>query len=90
MLTCEYCVKLKACSAKVPADVGEKNPEYEGERYCLDFKKVLTNADHIRSMSDDEELAKFIYFKILDEDGSMSCILEWLKKPYKEYRENEE
>lgn len=32
MLTCKYCVKLKACSAKVPADVGEKNPEYEGER----------------------------------------------------------
>lgn len=83
MLTCEYCVKLEACSAKAMANGVEKNPEYEGERFCPDFKKVLTNADHIRSMSD-EELAKFLYFELLDEDGSMSCIVNWLKKPYKE------
>lgn len=98
MLTCEYCVKLEACSAKAIAKDYEKNPKYEGERFCPDFKKVLTNVDHIRAMSD-EELCEFI-LEIRDGDclndrcyvndphkGCDDCTLEWLKQPYKENEE---
>ena len=41
----------------------------------------MTNADRIRSMSD-EELAEFIYDK--NEDGSYEAWLEWLKKEVEE------
>ena len=100
MLTCEYCVKLKACSAKTIAKDCEKNPEYEGERFCPDFKKVLTNVDHIRAMSD-EELAEFLNrvkepcdcCHLMDTEGACTETLcddamkSWLKQPYKENEE---
>ena len=59
---------------------------------------VLTNADHIRSMTD-EELAEFIYYhkqetcsccELTETDGACTetlCVnatLRWLKQPYKE------
>lgn len=40
----------------------------------------MTNADLIRTMSD-EELAEFLYTVFLDEEGSKSRITEWLKQP---------
>lgn len=92
MLTCEYCVKLKACSAKAMANGDEKNPKYEGERFCPDFKKVLTNADHIRAMSD-EELAAHFAGMAADARGGIVYSddedrwLDWLKQPYKEKEE---
>lgn len=97
MLTCEYCVKLKACSEKAIDKDYEKNPEYEGERFCPDFKKVLTNADYIRAMRDEEwaALSRFPCPYIKDEydeckkpeQACEECILEWLKQPYKENEE---
>ena len=64
-----------------------RKAEYWCETYphcsgCLAYG-IPTNADRIRSMSD-EEIADFLYFKLLDEDGSRDLILEWLKRPYKE------
>lgn len=41
------------------------------------LNRPQTNADRIRSMTD-EELAEFIYDK--NEDGSREAWLEWLKK----------
>lgn len=43
-------------------------------------KKTMTNADHIRSMTD-EELADFLVE--LADDGNL-LIREWLKQPYEE------
>lgn len=78
---CNWCEKIK------------DNPHEEIEREC-EYYESLTNADRIRSMTD-EELAEFIYefnFKIdcrtckepVDEEGDCSgnCeneILRWLK-----------
>ena len=47
-------------------------------QYCPDV--VLTNADSIRSMSD-EELAQFLIY--LADDGNLR-IREWLKQPAEE------
>jgi hypothetical protein len=65
-----------------------------------DTNVVKTNADHIRSMTD-EELADTIHAVSLGwkgqtnwcdfhcenpgEDGCDKCILSWLKQPFKEY-----
>ena len=48
------------------------------KKYCPDV--VFTNADHIRSMTD-EVLADFLVD--LADDGNL-LIREWLKQPYKE------
>lgn len=54
--------------------------------------KVLTNADRIRAMSD-EELAAFLYDDgeamckdqmVCSEYGCKDCILDWLKQPVRE------
>ena len=48
---------------------------------------IKTNADHIRSMSD-EKLVNWIEFCPDDKCGKFmscnECLLEWLKQPYKE------
>lgn len=58
MLTCEYCAHFRECVEEACEDGCELNPEFEGEHYCLRFKRN-TNADRIRAMSD-EKLAKYI------------------------------
>lgn len=55
-------------------------------RRLIDHAKPMTNADYIRSMSD-EELAEFLYIELLDEDGCRDHILNWLKQPPKENEE---
>ena len=51
----------------------------------------MTNADRIRSMSD-EELANFVHegCPYIEEEctmkGCVKCIIEWLKQPLKEMR----
>ena len=51
--------------------------------------KPMTNADHIRSMSD-EELASYVICptekrcEFCCEPNCNDCVLEWLKQPYKE------
>ena len=71
--------------------------------FCKENVKPMTNADHIRSMSD-EELAHLLTFNVPDcinycADARCGCkwnckhgegllvIKEWLKQPYKEKEE---
>lgn len=74
---------------KCPFDlrcVSEEEAYFEEGSACDAFNKKLnppppiTNADHIRSMSD-EELADFLVE--LADDGNL-LIREWIKQPYKE------
>lgn len=71
------------------------SPDQDMERKCRRFQK-MTNADRIRSMSD-EELAETFHggglcSYIQDNDNAFceargdcaNCVLEWLKQPYKE------
>ena len=60
---------------------------------CDKYQKFITNADKVRSMTDDE-LAQFIFNGCLNitnmaycesgKDCCVSCWLEWLKSPVKE------
>lgn len=77
---------MKACNQLCPWNTlyGCKKPESEpcilSNVACEKFEpKPQTNADHIRSMSD-EELAENLCSKRLTKD----MWIYWLKKPYKE------
>lgn len=58
---------------------------------CVGFAQI-TNADHIRSMTDEEIAEKLggsihvfgFRCKICSDDGCKKCILDWLKQPYEE------
>lgn len=63
---------------------------------CVDYnKKPMTNADHIRSMTD-EELAQYFgrvgfcntiipkHYCLDQKVCSRECVVRWLKQPYKE------
>ena len=62
---------------------------------CAAYVPLITNADRIRAMSD-EELAKWILQFVIDcteptlgedcsfEDGSEAVMVEWLKQPAEE------
>lgn len=74
----------------------QKHYEYiqKAARFCVDNMKPMTNADHIRSMTDDE-LAELLSkpwcenhrfpeeCEQFDTDCE-ACVLDWLKQPYKE------
>lgn len=66
--------------------VKDDNPDIEIERECESYE-VMTNADRIRSMTD-EELAVVIMCPhgidgslCLPDHDCVKCTLEWLKKP---------
>lgn len=94
-LTCKYCAHLKKC-IKADNDKGyEHNENFEGEKFCREFKRN-TNADRIRSLSD-EELAEFLYTSVscygcpvraeCDKTACKGCdelVLEWLQQSAKE------
>ena len=66
--------------------LGEKGCFKDGRCHALGDceNKIVTNADHIRSMTD-EELAVFLAECKFDE--SLYCYeacLDWIKQPYKE------
>lgn len=85
-----WCLKYSTFNVDVRCD---GNPNCAG--FAEDFggdTNVPTNADHIRSMTD-EELAKFLNDSISHgcvcpakdcEATCVQCIVNWLKQPYKE------
>ena len=93
-MTCEQCKYITACMAEVDSLGQVFDPNYDGEHRCTDFAP-FTNADHIRSMSD-EELATMLKdykdcskncvisngkncYQICEEE---SVLLKWLKQPF--------
>lgn len=89
-MTCKQCKYIGACMAEVDSLGQVFDPNYDGEHRCTDFAP-FTNADHIRSMSDEEMAETFIKgdcigCPILYEcDPYGDCkpqILNWLKQPF--------
>ena len=88
---CKNCVNLKRTEW---CELVLDSPHPDIERDCQYFREK-TNADHIRSMTD-EELAKILLdgcrgSKCDDQPenewGSVNCFqcrMDWLKQPYKE------
>ena len=94
IMTCEQCKYITVCMAQADCLGQIFDPNYDGEHGCTDFAPC-TNADRIRSMTDDE-LCKFLgEYKFCDicEEGCGSCtyngdcdkrLLEWLQHPAEE------
>ena len=89
-MTCKQCKYIDACMAEVKSLGQVFDINYDGEHRCTDFAP-FTNADHIRSMSDEEMAETFIKgdcigCPILYEcDPYGDCkpqILNWLKQPF--------
>ena len=98
---CKYCLNLKTeyTDEGNPFEWCEKvedSPYPDISRDCIYFakRKPQTNADIVRSMTD-EELAEFICRKYFvphcpipicknDDDDCVECWLSWLKEPVKE------
>lgn len=95
-MKCKDCRDYNLCLHEANVHDQSFDPEYD-KALCF---KPLTNADHIRAMSD-EELAHLLTFNIPDcinycEDARCGCkwsckhgegllaIKDWLKQPYKE------
>ena len=57
-MTCNQCKYITVCMAQADGLRQVFDPNYDGEHGCTDFAP-FTNADRIRSMSD-EELAKHL------------------------------
>ena len=58
-MTCEQCKYITVCMAQADCLGQIFDPNYDGEHGCTDVAPC-TNADRIRSMSD-EELAEYLY-----------------------------
>ena len=87
MMKCKECVNLQGEWCELVVD----SPCEDFERNCKYFKQK-TNADHIRSMSD-EELAEFLVDVNAQgcvcpardcQTTCINCITKWLAEPYKE------
>ena len=91
-MTCKQCKYITVCMAQADGLGQVFDPNYDGEHGCTDFAP-FTNADRIRSMSD-EELSVFLCEEF--DCGSDSCpglelcktnegkangLLKWLKRP---------
>ena len=85
-MKCKNCVRHVHLNDDGERTVGTPNwcfylsdsPDEELERDCKAFKS-LTNADRIRSMTD-EELAEWASAITLDEFGDKKYWLDWLKQ----------
>ena len=99
-MTCKQCKYITVCIAQADGLGQVFDPNYDGEHGCTDFAP-FTNADRIRSMSD-EELSVFLCEEF--DCGSESCpglelckpnegkangILKWLKRPAEKPKEGE-
>ena len=87
-MTCEQCKYITACMAAADYLGQVFDPSYDGEHGCTDFAPC-TNADRIRSMSD-EELVKLLDYElgcpVTGDCAKMSkdckaCWLDWLQQP---------
>lgn len=99
MMKCKECRDFKQCLYEANRLEQIFDPEYE----FADCFAPISNAGHIRSMSD-EELLEFLFNKVSSDDICEFCvptlristkcdghcrngILKWLKQPYKEKEE---
>lgn len=91
-MTCKQCKYITVCMAQADCLGQIFDPNYDGEHGCTDFAPC-TNADRIRSMSD-EELEEGIrslslgyepwcdrHCKMQGEDNCNICLKNWLKQP---------
>ena len=69
IMTCTQCKYITVCMAEADGLGQVFDPNYDGEHGCTDFSP-FTNADRIRSMSD-EELSVFLCEEF--DCGSESC-----------------
>lgn len=98
-MTCEQCKYITVCMAQADCLGQIFDPNYDGEHGCTDFAP-FTNADRIRSMSD-EELSVFLCEEF--DCGSESCpglelcktnegkangLLKWLQRPAEKPKED--
>ena len=98
-MTCEQCKYITVCMAQADGLGQVFDPNYDGEHGCTDFAP-FTNADRIRSMSD-EELSVFLREEF--DCGSESCpglelcktnegkangLLKWLQRPAEKPKED--
>ena len=99
-MTCKQCKYITVCMAQADGLGQVFDPNYDGEHGCTDFVP-FTNADRIRSMTD-EELALWIcgVYDIEEENGKFingiiipgytpNDIEEWLQQPAEEEADNE-
>lgn len=96
-MTCEQCKYITVCMAQADCLGQIFDPNYDGEHGCTDFAPC-TNADRIRSMSD-EELAKTLEDKCICPPTSEcakvcgdchACWIEWLQQPAENPKEEME
>ena len=98
-MTCKQCKYITVCMAQADGLGQVFDPNYDGEHGCTDFAP-FTNADRIRSMSD-EELSVFLCEEF--DCGSESCpglelcktnegkangLLKWLQRPAEKPKED--
>ena len=98
MATCRNCAYLRKCIDKASKGGYEHNVDFDPKDGCPGWGFKLntaadSNADRIRSMSD-EELAKvpsefgfscvFPQKECSESDTCEKCLLEWLKQPAEE------
>lgn len=70
MRTCKECKNYIFCKREAEENGEEFDPDYEGEEFCADrLFQPMSNADHIRAMSD-RELASFMAERTVKE----SCL----------------
>jgi hypothetical protein len=92
-MTCKYCGHLRECIADANKDGNEHNLDFEGEKYCDCFKRS-TNADRIRSMTDEELADMRVRYNPVtgmytadtgeayyDFVSAMEAELDWLQQP---------
>lgn len=100
-MTCKQCKYITVCMAQADGLGQVFDPNYDGEHGCTDFSP-FTNADRIRSMSD-EELSVFLCEEF--DCGSESCpglelcktnegkangLLKWLQRPAEKPKEGDD
>ena len=90
-MTCKQCKHITVCMAQADGLGQVFDPNYDGEHGCTDFVP-FTNANRIRSMTDDElnELFHEIYNAGLEDavayewgqrTNSFEWTIEWLQQP---------
>ena len=97
-MTCMQCKYITVCMAQADCLGQIFDPNYDGEHGCTDFAPC-TNADRIRSITD-EELAEFIrrlsigyepwcdhHCKMNGDDDCNRCLRIWLQQPVENPKE---
>ena len=92
-MTCKQCKHITVCMVQADGLGQVFDPNYDGEHGCTDFV-LFTNADRVRSMTDDElnELFHEIYnagaedavaYEWGQRTNSFEWTIEWLQQPAK-------